>query len=762
MCRSVLETNPLKSHPTIDDLLRFWQSLKQRNMSATVEDLCANDPEQSAALRERLQAVASMMSFLGIEPDTDPIEPTSTANGVLLRSSPTIGGEHVSVFDTEIPARSVRISGYEVLGELGRGAMGVVYRARQVRLNRPCALKMILAGGHANAEAAARFLAEAEAIARIQHPHIVQIYHIGEADGLPFFELEYLPGGSLDKQLDGTPWTPKRAARMAEQLALGVAEAHRLEVVHRDLKPANILLAADGTPKITDFGLAKTLGSEAGLTRTEAIMGSPSYMAPEQAEGRTKAVGPAADIYALGVILYELLTGRPPFRGAAIWETLEQVKTVEPLPPSRLVPKLPRDIETICLKCLQKEPVRRYSTAEALADDLRRFVEDRPVQARPVPALERAARWARRRPGDAALIAVVVVALASLVGGGVWYNGRLRAALSDAEAGRRETNRQRARAEANFQKARTAVDEMLNQVGQAELADIPQIRSVRERLLSKALAFYQGFLAENGDDPAIRREVARVYGRVGEIQAMLHRHSGAEAAYREAIAVSTSSIARQPDADDRSDLARYHRGLGSMLMEAGRDREAGDALDRSAELLERLAAEFPDTPAHQRDLAHVEFSRGRLLLGRRDIDGSKRAYARSVALGEVLVARHPNVAEYEFELALSLSSLGLFGADRAEYDRSFRKGIASLETLSRAYPGVARYRQHLGRTLRDRGVRLQGDGQLVDAASCYRRVISIYERLVADFPDRPEYRNHLAKGHNLMMDLAFPADPFAR
>jgi len=315
------------------------------------------------------------------------------------------------------------IAGYEILSELGRGGMGVVYRARQVRLNRPCALKMILSGAHANDEATVRFLAEAEAVARLQHPNVVQIHHIGEADGLPFFELEFLDGGSLDRRLNGTPWPSRRAAELIEAVARGVAEAHRQHIIHRDLKPGNILMAADGTPKITDFGLAKSLNQDSGLTRSDSIMGSPGYMAPEQAEGNIKQVGPLADVYALGAILYELLTGRPPFRGTTVLETLELAKTAEPVAPSRLVPGLPRDVETIALKCLQKEPGKRYESAAAMAEDLRRFLAGEPIVARPVPFWERAWRWCRRHPAPAALTAAVVLVAAFGLAGILWQWG---------------------------------------------------------------------------------------------------------------------------------------------------------------------------------------------------------------------------------------------------------------------------------------------------------------------------------------------------
>jgi WD40 repeat protein len=335
---------------------------------------------------------------------------------VSLSELTVAGGAAHEWADRATPA----VAGYEVVGELGRGGMGVVYRARQIRLNRPCVLKMILAGVHADAASIARFLGEAEAVARLQHPNIVQIHNVGQADGLPFFELEYVEGGSLDRRLDGTPWPARRAAELVEALARGVAEAHRQGIIHRDLKPGNVLLMADGTPKITDFGLAKALDKESGLTRTDSIMGSPGYMAPEQAAGLARQVGPLADVYSLGAMLYELLTGAPPFRGTTALEIIEQVKHAEPMPPSRLVPGLPRDVETIALKCLQKEQGKRYDSAAALAEDLRRFLAGESIVARPVPFWERGWRWCRRHPVPATLTAALVLVATMGLAGILW------------------------------------------------------------------------------------------------------------------------------------------------------------------------------------------------------------------------------------------------------------------------------------------------------------------------------------------------------
>lgn len=378
----------------------------------------------------------------------------------LLNQAPQELREHLAhlywLYNTNRGSRTAGVpnapAGFEILGELGHGGMGVVYQARQINLNRIVALKMIIAGVHATPKERARFRSEAETVARLSHPHIVQIYEVGEKDRCPFLAMEYLNGGSLAERLAGAPQPARSSAHLIETLARAVHHAHQRGVIHRDLKPANILLTSGGREssvettagdsrlpladliaKISDFGLAKRLGDEAGQTQSGAVVGTVSYMAREQAAGKIKEIGPVTDVYALGAILYELLTGRPPFRGETITDTLQQVQSDEPVPPRRLQPKVPRDLETICLTCLQKEPSRRYNSAEALADDLGRYLAGEPIRARPVSARERLLKWARRRPALAGLIALVLVLAVVGISSITWQWRRAEAALAKAE-----------------------------------------------------------------------------------------------------------------------------------------------------------------------------------------------------------------------------------------------------------------------------------------------------------------------------------------
>jgi hypothetical protein len=353
----------------------------------------------------------------------------TTGGGGVTLSCPT--GPY---YPAGLPAGPPELAGYRVLGFLGKGGMGVVYKALHLPLNRVVALKLMRAGPDADPDLRARFRKEAESAARLQHPNVVQIYEVGQVGEVPYIALEYAEHGTLADRLGGKPQPPRAAAELVRTLARAVHAAHQCGILHRDLKPANVLLQRDpgqgggellaAIPKIGDFGLARPIEGGSGLSLAGQIVGTPGYMAPEQA-GAGRDVGPAVDVYALGVILYEMLTGRPPFLGHDPLDTLRQVRSQEPVPPSRLQPKVPRDLETVCLKCLHKEPHHRYVPAEALAEDLDRFLAGRPILARRAAPLERLAKWVRRRPAVAALLALSLLGLLLGLAEGLRYQRQL-------------------------------------------------------------------------------------------------------------------------------------------------------------------------------------------------------------------------------------------------------------------------------------------------------------------------------------------------
>jgi serine/threonine-protein kinase len=367
----------------------------------TPEEVCSSCPELLPQVRERWRQLRH------IEAEVDALFPKSPG--------PAAGGPPSAYDAAALP----RVPGYEMEAVLGRGGMGVVYKARHPRLNRAVALKMLLAGPYAGPGELERFFREAQTVAGLRHANIVQVHEAGDVDGRPYFAMEFVEGGSLAQNLTGKPQPPRQAAALVATVAEAVHTAHQRGVVHRDLKPGNILLTADGTPKLTDFGLARQLDSAGGLTQSGAPVGTPSYMAPEQAEGKSRDIGPMVDVYALGAILYELLTGRPPFRGATAAETVQQVIHQEPAPPCRLNASVPRDLETVCLKCLQKDAQRRYPSAVALAEDLGRWQRGEPVAARPVTRVERVLRWAGRNRMAAGLVFTVLALLGVAVGAGL-------------------------------------------------------------------------------------------------------------------------------------------------------------------------------------------------------------------------------------------------------------------------------------------------------------------------------------------------------
>ena len=314
----------------------------------------------------------------------------------------------------------LRKGDYELLGEIARGGMGVVYRARQLSLNRIVALKVVLHGPFSSPDFVRRFRNEAQVIATLRHPNIVAIHEIGEHQGSHFISLEYVEGKSFAELTRERPLPAARAAGYLKTIAEAVEHAHRRGVLHRDLKPSNVLLDIFDQPRVTDFGLAKLIDQDGELTATGQVLGSPHYMPPEHAAGRLSDSTARSDVYSLGAILYELLTGRPPFQGESLQAILTQSQTAEPVPPRRLNPDVPVDLQTICLKCLQKEPGRRYVSAQDLADDLGCFLDSKPIHARPVSVMERLWLWRRRRPRQAALAAAFAAALVFGVSGISW------------------------------------------------------------------------------------------------------------------------------------------------------------------------------------------------------------------------------------------------------------------------------------------------------------------------------------------------------
>lgn len=385
---------------------RIMELLEQvLSASMSIDEACGRHPELAVELRRRFESANSL------ETQLNAVFPSV----VEARHEKALRRHDVTLPD---------ILGYMIENVVGAGGMGVVYLARHIRLNRPVAIKMLLAGGYASPQDRERFKRESEAIAAICHPNVVQVFDAGECDGHPYYVMEYIEGGTLAQKLDGHPRSSRSAAADVATLARAVHAAHACGVMHRDLKPGNILVTADGTLKVADFGLARRSHDASAMTHVAtwgAWMGTPCYMAPEQASGAARDFAPMSDIYSLGTILYELLTGRPPLRGENAAETLRQVMTQDPVPPQRLNPGASRDVQTICMKCLQKDPTRRYASAADLADDLDRFLRGDAIHARPVGVLERSVKWCRRKPAVATGVALATVLLCVLIAVGVWW-----------------------------------------------------------------------------------------------------------------------------------------------------------------------------------------------------------------------------------------------------------------------------------------------------------------------------------------------------
>ncbi len=642
-------------------------------------------------------------------------------------SSFDFGDETAPTAPTAIPLPE--IDGYEIRGEAGRGGMGVVYQAWQPGLKRVVALKMIPDRDYARPETLGRFRAEAESLARLQHPNIVQVFHVGEQAGRPFLVMEFVEGGSLARKIAGTRPPARRAAEWVETLARAIEVCHQRGIIHRDLKPGNVLLTADETLKISDFGLAKRVDGEAGeaLTATGDIFGTPNYMAPEQAGGVTKTIGPPADIYALGGILYEILTGRPPFRGESKWDTIKQVLTEEPVPPRRLQPNVPRDLETICLKCLEKEPRKRYASAAALADDLGRFLRGEPIVARPIPAWERVGKWVRRKPSAAALVAVSTLALTTLIVGGAWYNVRLRRALDRSERSQRQAIR--------------AANVMVVDLAQG-LKPIAGTQSTTvETILQSASKVYDDLSADAGaePDPASLAGLGEAANALADIELEVNKTAEASASADRALALFRQLDRRSPG------MPRTLAGLAEALEMRARVRIAqGDlpgslrAFRESLAVRDRLAALEPDEPRWRAARAVSLLGIADVLIKQEALDEARSATDEAHAILEPLVASHPDRLDWKAALGRSDERLGdlLWTADKTqEAVAPYERAAQTDRDLIRKDPGNALWPRNLVRVLSSLGSTYNWNSDLSKAKAVWQEAVAIAERFTAIDPN---------------------------
>jgi tetratricopeptide (TPR) repeat protein/tRNA A-37 threonylcarbamoyl transferase component Bud32 len=616
--------------------------------------------------------------------------------------------------------------------------MGVVYKARQLSLNRTVALKMILAADHATPAELTRFVREAEAAAGLRHPNIVQVHEVGEHAGRPYMVLEYVEGGSLTKHAQD-PLPAREAAAVVEPIARGVAFAHANGVVHRDLKPDNVLMAdaepktppgpaprlspSARVPKVTDFGLAKTLGGgDSTLTVTGAILGTPGYMAPEQAGGESKRAGPAADVWALGAILYRLLTGRPPFAAATPHETLYQVIAADPPSPSDLVPKLPKDLVTITLKCLRKDPARRYASADELADDLNRFLAGEPIRARPVSSAERAWKWARRNRGPVAAAAAVALALAAGAGVATWQALVATAKKDEADHQAGEARKQLATAEAvkDFLKRVLTQSSAQGQAGRGRAVD-------RDLTVTAAMGYAVAQLdGRFPDQPLIEAELRHV---IGQTYRELGDTAAAAAQFRRGYELRAEHL--HPDHPDALECLE---GLALIHLDHRQLDEAERAITRVLAGRERsLGPDHEDTIGAVHNLAAVLSYRGQN-------DRAKELYEKA------LVGRERLLGPTNPFTLMTMSNLAGVHEEKGDHDRAeglYALALARYEaTLGPDHPDALAVAGNLAHLYSERG----DDGR---AERLGRRVLAGRRKVLG-----PDHRDTLTAAHNLGVYLA--------
>lgn len=755
--------------PVEDDLVR---DMRRRS------PLLCDDGDQPVELIARVQQLWASISSNVAKLNEAVNHETDAGNGASTATRRPRTQTYDFLEPPQIEGELGRLGPYRLWRVLGHGGMGIVFQASDARLGRDVALKVLLDARYTDPHYVSRFEREAEALSHLQHPHIVRVYEAGQHRGRPYLALEYISGGTLAEKTAGRPYGIPESATLIETVARAVHYAHTQGILHRDLKPGNILISAtDQRPLVADFGLSKRTDLT-DLTQTGDVLGTPGYIAPELV-GRGKESTAAVDTYSLGAILYDLLTGRPPFRGETPFETLDQARTSEPVPPRRLRPAIPRDLETICLKCLQREPSKRYATAEGMADDLARFLRHEPIRARPISVAERLVKWGRRNPALALLIAVSSLSLVLFVALNLMYSERVRATLVQVQ-------NERNRADEGYQSARDTLNRMLTRLERRPVGDAPQLKELQQELLEDALAFYLAVLRRgNQQDPAVKRDCALACQRAGTIESLLgkwddasthfqmclkliselpaelrddpgvqqllgachnniaivannnRRWEEAEQHHRAAFEIQERLQKLRPEeASYRSGIAETSLNLGVVYQLTGRSREAEQSLVRARDMHTALAEQFPDNESYRSSLAQDHENLALLYQNSDRADRAELAvqgHDKADKTLRPLVAKHPPGGEYALTLAAVCINWSYCLRAAGKHEEAIAKTSEAVELSERILQKEPQHYTARGRAYRAYGAR----AELYDSLGRHAEAAADWERVV-EFDSEPD------------------------
>ena len=693
--------------------LRGWRKSPQQNGGAAI------DPRILDRLIEKLQSIMTIQDQAGAA--TAPVT-----------DGPSVRAEELS----EPTAGLGTIGHYRLLNELGRGGMGIVYRAWDESLRRLVAVK-VLRPEQTHETDRLRLVREARITAQFRHDHAVMVHAVAYPDdGLPYLVMEYVLGPTLAQLIDSPERPePRVVATLMAEVADALDAAHAVGLVHRDVKPSNILIEkGTGRAKITDFGLARTETGASSLSREGFLAGTPTYMSPEQARGDA-VVDARADVHGLGATFYQALTGVTPYRGAPHL-VLRQVIEEDPPPPRRLNDRVPRDLETICLKAMAKEPARRYSSAAALASDLRHWQKGEPIQARPAGLFERAYRWARRNPRIAGLAAALVIVFTAGFLGVLWQWRRAELNLKESQI--------------SFDRARGAVDQFYTRFYQEGVLAVPGLEKVRRDVLGEMIQYYKDFVDQHRNDPALRLELAETCLRIGNLTKDQGNKVDALVVLRQAL----ENFERLPAnaGDDRRIQMGLYRSLHFIaLMESalGDVESARRDYQRGFGVLEKIVKNEPGNFKLKRELAAVLGNFANLSMVAKDKTEARRAYLRALEIQKDLVGQDPAEVEFKNDLALTYHNLA-FLAEGQERRALLEQAVALRKQLVEALPGNPVFRRHLARTYETLGRDQLDLGQTLDAVSSLQESRALLHQVVIEQPNVTTYQDNLASACEML------------